>query len=169
MSGKKYVKLNATGDLEEESSVQSSAGVADAEKIVALDNQGMIDESMLRSSEVVELEASETLTAGDIINIWDDGGTPKVRKATNTGIATKAMGFVRDGIASESTGKVYFEGKVTGLADLTPGKEYFLGVAGAIVDNSALPSTTSSIVQKLGKAYSANAFTFEVQQMIILA
>lgn len=169
MAGNKFLKKNANGDIEEEFSVQATAGQGDAGKVVALDADGMIDETMLRSSEVVSMVASETLAAGNIINIWDDAGTPKVRKATNTGVATKGMGFVKDNITSGATGKVYFEGKVTGLSGLTPGKEYFLGVAGAIVDNTELPTAASSIVQQLGKAYSATSITFEAQPIIILA
>lgn len=47
MAGDKYLSINSTGENQEKTAVQSSAGVADAGKIPALDNTGFLDESLL--------------------------------------------------------------------------------------------------------------------------
>ena len=65
--------LNLTnGKKTLENAIDSSAGAADAGKIIKLDAGGQIDSTMLPSTGDISLEASEALVAGDYVNIFDD-------------------------------------------------------------------------------------------------
>ena len=112
----KYIK-NDSGQLAEVEATTSSAGSGDAGKIVGLDSSGRIDQTMMPTgvgSETEAMIASETLSAGDIVNIFNDAGTRKARKADNSN-ARRAHGFVLAGVTSAATATVYMEGALTGL------------------------------------------------------
>jgi hypothetical protein len=91
--------------------IATSAGAADAEKVPSTNGSGVLDPSLLNAAttgtqvvvmtgsdgllnpaimpvgigaDTSSIVASETLAAGDIVNIWNDSGTPKVRKADAT-------------------------------------------------------------------------------------
>lgn len=78
MPGNKYVGINGSGDLAEVASVNSSAGAGDANKIVALNSSGKLDNTMLPESGEYSMTASEALSAGDLINVHNSSG-PKIR------------------------------------------------------------------------------------------
>lgn len=111
--------------------------------------------------------ASEALGAGNIVNIWDDAGTPKVRLADATAEGKEAHGFVLAAVASAASAIVYFSGLNTALAGLLPGQTLFLSTTpGAVTDTA--PSSTGNIVQSLGEAYSTSAMSFAKQSPITL-
>lgn len=164
----KYLKLGSSGFPQEQEAVTSSTGAGDSGKIVALDSNGQIDPSMLGTTESITMTASESLSAGDFVNFWDDSGTIKMRKATNTGIATQADGYVKSGVTSGASGTVYRDcGLLTGLSGLTVGARYFLGTSGAIT--TTLPTGSGSIVQYLGKAQTTSALFVDIEDPIIRA
>lgn len=75
------LKNNITTEVE---GVTASTGAADAGKIAALGPDGRFDDSLLPAGIGADTKiypASEVLAAGDYVNIWDDAGTAKVRKA----------------------------------------------------------------------------------------
>lgn len=170
MAGNKFIKL-ASGRLQEEASLQSSAGAGDAGKIVALDASGRIDGSMMPvgiGADTASVTASESLASGDFVNIWDDAGTVKVRKADSTTSGKEADGFVLEAFSASAAATVYFEGRNTGLTGLTKGARYYLGTtAGAAV--STVPSAAGNVVQYLGRAISATELAFEGSEGVILA
>lgn len=55
------------------------------------------------------IAASESLSAGDFVNIWSDAGTPKVRKADASTSGKEAVGFVLSAVTSGSQATVYTE------------------------------------------------------------
>lgn len=171
----KLVALNASGVLAANivNSVQSSAGAGDAAKVVALDSAGKIDSTMMPTgvgADTKTFVASETLAAGDLVNIWDDSGTPKARKAdASGGVAKRAVGFVLAGFASAATATVYFEGTITGLSGLTGGTALFLSGSAAGTPTATAPSTSAYIVQPIGHALSTTELSFEPQSPIVLA
>lgn len=148
-----------------------SAGAADAGEGVALDAAGRLDESVMPTgigADVKVLTASEALSAGDIVNIWDDAGTAKVRKADADVYAKRAMGFVKDNVSSDASATVYLEGQITGLSGMTPGADQFLSeTAGALTET--VPTTSGAIAQIVGQALDATTLNFEPQQAIVLA
>lgn len=168
MAGNKYLKL-ASGVITEQAATQSSAGAGDANKIVALDSSGKLDNSMMPvgvGADSSTITASENLAAGDLVNVHDSSGA-KVRKA-DAANAYEAHGFVLASVTSGQPATVYFEGSITGLTSLTIGARYFLsGTAGTITTTP--PSTAAHIVQQVGVAISATALSFEPQAPVTLA
>ena len=165
----KYI-YNNHGVLTERAGLQSSAGAGDAGKIPALDASGRIDNSMMPvgiGADTATIAASENLAAGDFVNIWNDSGTAKARKADATSAGKHAHGFVLSSVTSGNNATVYFEGTNTSVSGLTPGDQYLATTAGLTV--STAPSGSGNVVPRLGVATSATALNFEPLQPIVLA
>lgn len=194
----KVPALNAQGVLDATivNSKNTSAGVGDAGKIPALNASGILDDSILNAtvtsaaSKIVKLgadgkldatvmptgigadtaaiTASEALAAGDLVNIWNDAGTAKVRKADGSTAGKQADGFVLVGVAMSAVATVYFEGTNTQCTGLTPGGQ-FLSASTPGKSVTAAPSASGNIVQKVGVATSATALNFDRGEPITLA
>lgn len=166
----KYLENNA-GQLREVTGTQTSAGAGDAGKIPQLDSSGRLDNSLMPSGIGADTEvmaSSENLSAGDLVNIWNDGGTRKARKADASN-GRRAHGFVLAGTTSPNNATVYLSGDLTGLTSLTPGVAYYLSGATAGAATATAPSTAGHISQEIGIAVSTTAIAFEQQQPITLA
>ncbi|WP_313080430.1 hypothetical protein [Pulveribacter sp.] len=152
----------------------TSAGAADAGKIPALDSSGKLDMSMMPAgigADTQILPASEALSAGNLVNIWSDGGVAKVRLADNSN-GRAADGYVLDAVASAADATVFpLDGTNSELTGLTPGAEYWLGTAGGVI---AVPldetdsANANKISQYLGKAKSATELITEDDGYVIL-
>lgn len=170
MPGQKPLQLNG-GRVTEVEAQQVSAGAGDAGKIVALNSAGQVDQSMMPTGigpDTSSMAASETLAAGDFVNIWNDGGTPKVRKADATTAGKEADGFVLAAVAAAATALIYHEGGNTQLAGLTPGARYYLHTTAGL-SSLAAPAASGNVVQFLGRAVSATKLVFEADEGIIRA
>jgi hypothetical protein len=164
----KFIQL-VSGELTENEGLQSSAGASDAGKIPALDGTGRFSETMMPVGIGVEsksMVASENLSASDLVNIWNDSGTQKARKADASN-NRRAHGYVLEAVTSGQSATVRFEQSITGLSGLTPGATQFLGVSGAMT--ATPPSTATHISQQIGVAVTADEVSFEPQQPITLA
>lgn len=121
-----------------------------------------------RDQENFFLEASEDLDAKDAVNIWDDGGTFKIRKADASLFDTRADGFVTVDVLVTQTASVTREGKVEGFAGLIPGP-VFLGAAGAIIQTDPTDgASTGEIWQQLGTAVNDETIAIELGPAIEL-
>ena len=134
---------------------------------VGLDGTGRVHETLwpaFKDSNMVI--ASEALTAGDFVNIWDDLGIPKVRKATASNVQRPAHGFVLDTVIAGDTVEVLAEGTNPALSGLTP-KDYYLSctVPGGVQGNS--PFDLNQISQKVGKAVSPTSINFHPGIIVI--
>lgn len=70
---------------------------------------------------------ASSISAGMLINIYDDGGTPKIRPALATEVGRRAMAFVTQNGASGQTIVPKFNGNVNPyFTGLLPGTLYFL-------------------------------------------
>lgn len=169
MAGNKYIKNNA-GVLTEIAALQTSAGAGDAGKIVALDAAGRLDNSFMPvgiGADTASIVASEALNAGDYVNVYDDTGTAKVRKADATTAGKEAHGFVLSAVSSAALATVYFEGTNTAITGQTAGVVYLATTAG--VGSITPPSAAGNVVQRIGFAVSATAMNFTSNQPIVLA
>ena len=169
MAGNKYIKNNA-GVLTEIAALQTSAGAGDAGKIVALDTAGRLDNSFMPvgiGADTASIVASEALSAGDYVNVYDDTGTAKVRKADATTAGKEAHGFVLSAVSSAASATVYFEGTNTAITGQTAGVVYLATTAGA--GSTTPPSAAGNVVQRIGFAVSATAMNFTSNQPIVLA
>lgn len=160
MAAQKPLQI-VNGIAEEVPAVDSSAGSGDAGKIVALNANGDIDESMLPPGVGVNIDvipSFENLAAGDWVNLFDDSGTLKVRKADNSN-GRQAHGFVRANVTAPADASVYGPGELNDqISGLTLGAQYFLGTAGA--ETTTVPTGSAALVQGLGVAKSATAIRF---------
>jgi hypothetical protein len=167
----KYLVNNAAGDIVQGTALAASSGVSDASKIIQTDATGRIDQTMMPvgvAADTKLIEASEALSSGDFVNVWNDGGTAKVRKADATTSGKEVNGFVLDAVVSGVDGLVYFENTNTSLSGLTAGDAYFLSTTPGSVSNTP-PTGSGNVVQKIGVAVASTEITFEPTQTITLA
>lgn len=108
------------------------------------------------------LNASESLSAGDFINIT----ASFVRRASSNDTTKQAHGFVLAAVASGSAATIYYNGiYVTASAGLTVGSRYFLSTAGQKATTA--PTTTGQLSQEIGVAVSTNAMLVNFGPAII--
>ena len=169
MAAKKFLRL-VNGVLTEIFGVQTSAGAANSGDLVSLDDTGRIDNSMMPvgiGADTATITASEALAAGNWVNVWNDAGVAKVRRADATTAGKEAHGFVLSAVASGNPATVYFEGTNTQVTGQTPGPVYLQTTAGA--GGATIPSASGNVVQQIGVAVSATAVNFERGAPVTLA
>ena len=169
MAAKKFLRL-VNGVLTEIFGVQTSAGAANAGDLVSLDDTGRIHNSMMPvgiGTDTATVTASEALAAGDWVNIWNDAGTAKVRKADATTAGKEVHGFVLSAVTSGNPATVYFEGTNTQVTGQTPGPVFLQTTAGR--GGTTIPSASGNVVQQIGVAVSATAVNFERGAPVTLA
>lgn len=162
MAANTYIDIIG-GKQVQKAAIASSSGAGDAGKIPALDSTGRISETMMPTgigADCKTLPASENLSAGNVINIWNDDGTPSVRKADATSEGKEAHGFVLAAVEEGQAAIAYFEGTISGLSGLTPGATYWLHTTAGGVTASA-PGSSGNIVQQVGVAISDTELSFE--------
>ena len=170
MAGDKFLFNNA-GVVTEKAALQTSTGAADAGKIPALNNTGRIDESMMPvgiGADTASVVSSESLAAGDLVNLWNDAGTTKCRKADASTPGKEAHGFVLAVVTSPAYATVYFEGSNTQMTGLLGGQQ-FLSATTPGKTQAAAPSATGQVVQIVGFATGATTMNFQSRNPIVLA
>jgi hypothetical protein len=172
MAGDKALRYNGAGALEEFRATDSSAGAGSAGDFVGLDANGRVAANMMPTgvgADVKSIVASEALAANDLVNIWDDSGTPKARKAdaSAANASKKAMGYVTSAVSSGAAGDVYFEGELSGQSGLTAGDAFLSATPGDAT--STAPTTSGHCVQRVGFATSATTVNVEFAVPIVLA
>jgi hypothetical protein len=114
------------------------------------------------------LVAGEALNAGDLVNVYLDASTIKVRKATASVAGKEAHGYVLAGVASGGNATVYFSGLNNNFSGLTTGLQY-LSAATAGQPTATPPSISGGVVQKVGIAVSQTAIVFNFGEPLGLA
>lgn len=159
----KYVGVSSAGALQEVTATVTSSGGTNAGQIVALDASGKLDSTLMPSGigvDTLSVLASETLAAGDLVNLWNNAGTANVRKADASTAGKQAHGFVLAGVVSGESATVCFEGAITGLSGMTPGATQFLSsTAGGRTETA--PTTSGYYLQVVGVARTATIMDFE--------
>lgn len=165
----RFIKQVA-GTLTEQEALVQSVGAGSAGKIIALDAQGKLDNSVLPTgigADTASLTASEDLAAGEYVNIYNDAGTPKCRLADATTSGKEAHGFVLAAAASGTSAVVYFEGTNNQVTGATAGPVFLSTTAGGFT--STAPSAAGNVVQRIGVATSATSINVECGQPVVLA
>ena len=152
----------------------TSSGAGNAGDVIALDSTGKISMTVLPTgigADVAIIEASENLAAGDYVNIYEDSGTAKVRKADASSVNASriAHGFVIEGTLSAADATVYFEGSNSQMAALVPGTIYALShtTPGGVVPLASATTTAGHTLQTLGVATEATTINAEIGKPII--
>ncbi len=145
--------------------INVSTGAPDANKIIRTGSDGKIDRTFIPDLDVNVLQATEALSAGDFVNIWDDGGTAKIRLADASN-DRRAHGFVDAATSIGNNATVLREGTNSNLSGLTPARRYYLDTVGQVT----LTEKTASgeIHQYLGTSNSATELNIELTDEIVL-
>lgn len=191
---KKYIAMQ-NGALTEVAASALSVGAADAGKVVALNDSGILDDSILNASVVASankiakltatgrlditvmplgvgddtniIVASEALAAGDFVNVWDNSSVASVRKADASAVGKEAHGFVLAAVEAGIGATVFFEGTNTSVSGCVPGRQFLSLTAGGF--STSPPTAAGQIVQVLGYAVSSTAINFQSLAPIALA
>jgi hypothetical protein len=150
--------------------IVSSTGAGDAGMIVSTDTDGRLHPTVMPTgigADTQTVLASENLSAGDWVNVYDNGGTPNVRKA-DANPERAATGFVLASVSSAANATVYRSGTNTGRSGLTTGTYYYLS-ATAGGETATAPTTSGDVIQGLGYASSASAIAFQPTTPITVA
>lgn len=165
----KFIRNNA-GVLTEKQAKDVSTGPSDAGEIVALDNTGRLDLSMMPvgiGPDVYQIITSESLAAGDFINVFNNSGVATVRKADASTTGKFAHGYVLESSNGGDPCTVYFEGTNTQVTGATPGQNFLSTTAGGFAPTA--PTGAGNVVQRLGVAVSSTEINFERSQAFVLA
>ena len=157
----KYLSL-VNGVPTETEATTISTGSADAGKVVAANANGHIDETLLPpgiGADVVVIQASENLSSGDLVNIFDDAGAFKVRKADASTLGKRADGFVLAAVSSGQNASVYAEGTIVGLTGVTAG-DLFLSATTPGGFTATPPNASGNVVQNIGFGASPTTINF---------
>lgn len=114
------------------------------------------------------IETSVDLDSGTFVNIYIDGGIPKLRKSdmTVTFPSNRAAdGFVKVGGTAGDIVTVHFMGINEALSGLVIGQMYFISTDGLITGTP--PTTAGYILQPIGKAISTTSLYFERADPVI--
>ena len=154
--------------------VATSSGSGDAGKIPKLDANGQLDLTMMPSGiagDITTCACSEDLDAGNLVNLWNDSGTIKARKANATDASKPADGFVLASATSGDSVTVYHDGVITGLSGLTVGARQYLskGTSGAATEDVSGHTTSGNQIQLIGKARSTSQIVFEPGEPVSVA
>lgn len=147
----------------------TSTGAPDANKIVMTDSTGRLDSTLMPvgvGAATQTILASEALVAGDFVNIFNNSGTPNVRKADSSN-NRPANGFVLAAVANAANATVYLGGMNNARSGLTPGALYFLGTAGGVTTTA--PSAVGNLIQEIGVASNATTIQFDYDAPIVIA
>lgn len=165
----KYLQHDTAGGFQE---VVATAvgGTGQANKIPALDLSGRLDTTMMPTgvgAETSTIPAFGALAAGDLVNVFNDVGVIRVRKADASNAVAPAHGFVLSAVPDTANATVYWSGLNSSVTGLTPGVHYLSITAGT--SNHVAPATAGNVVQKVGIAISSTVLSFNPQDPILLA
>lgn len=153
---------------------KAGATAATPNAIPALDATGRLAVAQMPvgvGPEVKVMKASGALAAGDFVNIFNDGGTLKARKADGSTTGKEANGFVLAVYADGDDATVYAVGgqinnQVTGK---TLGARQYLSASVPGGTQETAPATAGQIVQLLGKAVATTEILTENHDYIVVA
>lgn len=164
MAAKSFLRLVA-GKAKAIQAIITSSGAGNDGDLVALDSTGRFDVSVMPvgiGPDVLNAPSFEDLTAGDYVNVFNDSGTIKIRKADNSN-GRDAHGFIKDTVVAPAVVNVFFEGPNDSLSGLTLGARYYLGETGGVIETPLEPITDAGdISQYLGVAISSTAINTDI-------
>lgn len=169
MAGEKFIQHDAAGGLLEVIAKQVG-GAGSENKIPSLDASGRLDATMMPTgigAETSSLEAFGNLAAGDLVNVFSDGGVMKVRLADASSAVAPANGFVLSAFTTGQTALVYWGGLNSAITGATAGPNYLSTTPGKIT--TVAPSASGNIVQRIGWAITATNMFFTPREHILLA
>jgi hypothetical protein len=114
----------------------------------------------------VDAVAAVALIAGDLVQLYDNGGTLTCRPA-DASLGREACGYVTAAYSPAETATVYLDSINDHLVGLTVAATLYLHTAGDVTETA--PTTAGYIVQEVGQALSTTEAVFRPQHTILLA
>lgn len=163
MAGEKFIQHDDAnpGTFKNVEAVQTG-GTGSENKIVSLKGDGTLDRTMMPpgiGADTVGIVASEDLSAGDFVNIFEDSSVVKCRKADASN-AKHAHGFVETAVTSGANATIFFDGNNAQVTGATPGQPVFLSATNPGGFTHTAPTADGHYVQGLGIATSATNINF---------
>lgn len=158
------------GVLTEVEGTSVSTGAADANKTVETNSQGTIDVTMLppgvgRNTAVVI--ASEALTAGNWVNIYNNAGVANCRRADDT-VGREVWGFVLAAVINAANATVYLGSTNDQVSGMTPGAKVYISATPGAGSNTPTVAAPGKIHQVIGKAITATSVAMQLSDPITL-
>ncbi len=150
--------------------ITTSTGASDADKIPVTGADGRLDNSFMPTGigqDTQVVITSENLSAGNLVNIYDNAGVVTARKADATTVGKPANGFVAASTTSGQNATIFGIGTNSNLTGLTGGVYWLSTTAGEVV--AVAPSGTGNFVQEVGFATAATELWFQPKQGFTLA
>lgn len=122
---------------------------------------------MAGDSVTITAVASEALAAGDFVNLWNNGGTLSVRKASGASASLEAHGYVLAAFAGAATATVYVLGANTAASGATVGPQYLSPTVPGKT-TTTIPSALGHVIQQVGVATSATRIVFDPAEPLVL-
>ena len=181
MAASKFLQ-RASGAGLQETAATTTGGVAYAGQIPALDpTTGLLAVSMMPVGLGPDIDntgicGATALTAGMLVNFYNNAGIKTVRPADSTDNTKPAHGFVLAGFTVGQTVTVYLPGELNNLIPVgsfvaaSVGSALYLGTSGAVT--ATRPTTTGNMDQAVGFVDSVGATvssTFAPTVMITVA
>lgn len=115
------------------------------------------------------LPASESLTAGMMVNFYSDGTNVNCRRAdASKGIAGQVHGYVTESVAFSETAKIYTRrGSIVDIPGLTAGVRYYLSNSQPGKLTLVPIESSGHILQLVGNSISNNKLEFVAEDAII--
>lgn len=175
-----YLDVATGGNgLQQKIAIREASGGDDSDVLVRLNASGKVDVTLLPSAALggettKAIVASESVSAGDLVNVFNDSGTLKVRKATAASTPKPAVGIAdtSGGIGDSITVRL---GRSFDVTDTSHG--FAIGVENPIFLSAATPGAMTQTapsgvgvgLQRVGYATDANTIQFEPGDVIVLA
>lgn len=138
-----------------------STGPADAGQLVALNAAGQLSDTMMPTGFVAEVGtalASEALAAGNWCNVYNNAGTPNVRKADASVAGKQANAFVLGSFANGVTATFYVAGINNAVTGQVAGPVFLSTTPGG--SQTTAPTVAGQVAQQIGEAISATQVAF---------
>lgn len=171
MSTSKFLTLPTTGKTTLVTAISASTGATDANKIFMTNASGQIDASFMPPGVEIQVEtaiATEDLTSGNFVNIYDNGGVPSVRKAIANDVDKPANGFILASVLTGGNASIYTKGVNTALPS-TEGVVYYLSATTAGLGTTTAPAQTVGNFQQVLGIGVPSGVLFEFDPVIYFA
>jgi hypothetical protein len=141
----------------EATGISESAGAGDANKLVATNEDGKIDPSLLSGSNSFTGTAATAIGGLRTVYLDDDGNLDVADPDT-----APAVGLIRDAVSADESVTVYQSGPVNGFAGLTEGARYYMGASGVPTETPV----TVGFSQSIGTAQSDTVLIVKIGESV---
>lgn len=106
------------------------------------------------------ITTSEALSAGDLVNVWNNAGALAVRRASAASAGLEASGFVLVDVGNAQPATVHFAGRNDSQSGMTAGRVFLSTTPGRAT--ATPPTGVGQVVQPVGYALSATTLVLQL-------